>query len=708
MKLFKLFFFLSLLIICSGILSAKSYNTHGQTGLINLPSAEIHQEQSIFFTFNKSTYAKLGTITATPFDWMEASFFYYRPDDLLWGSAKGLYLDKGFNVKFSYKPKSIILPRFAIGLDDFAGTGQFTKEYIASTYDFKNYKFTSGIGWGKFVGESNNIKNPFGFLNEAFNDRAKSSDNFKLGGNPSYDLWFRGDAVLFGGIEAKLNRFKNISLKVESNPFDYYRYGCCGEGLSAESFEVRNKKSDINFGISFKYKNFGNIDFSYVKGDTWNIIFSIGFSSNKNLRKKNKFNPIIENRNYNQDKKNEFYLDLLENLNRNKLYLQSASIEKDSLSITIDSLEHYNPIIYSSRSAYIAKKVSDLNNYDFKRIEIGHLTRGTKINSLSYKSSDLNLEQRYPNILVKRNSIVSDPSKVEYLNDEFRPKVRFPIFMYSFSPDIRTHIGSPQRFMYAGFGIKLASEIQINRNIVIHSTFGKSFKDNFDKKRSTPNSSLDTVRTEIVDYLQKSSDDIYISNLDIESIWSPLNNVWAKLNFGFLESMYGGLSSELIYKPFNLDIVFGVEYNKVKKRSYDQKFSFLEYEVDTAHFNLAYYEARTNILVKWSYGKYLAKDKGYTLDLSRKMPSGWNAGFFFSRTNVSAEQFGEGSFDKGFYFNIPFNIFSKGYTKDSNGFKTRTMTRDGGQKLELKNRLVDSFYGSTLSEINENWNEYLD
>ena len=136
--------------------------------------------------------------------------------------------------------------------------------------------------------------------------------------------------------------------------------------------------------------------------------------------------------------------------------------------------------------------------------------------------------------------------------------------------------------------------------------------------------------------------------------------------------------------------------------------SFLEYKISTSHLNVAYYEPNTNILAKWSYGKYLAGDTGYTLDLSRRMPSGWQAGFFFTRTNVSAEDFGEGSFDKGFYFNIPFNVFSKGYSKNTNGFQLKTMTRDGGQKLELRNKLIDSFYGSSYSELNENWNNFLD
>jgi hypothetical protein len=262
--------------------------------------------------------------------------------------------------------------------------------------------------------------------------------------------------------------------------------------------------------------------------------------------------------------------------------------------------------------------------------------------------------------------------------------------------------------MYIGYGLKFISEIQLSRNLVINASIGRSIKDNFDKKRSNPDSVLPLVRTEIVDYLQQSSDDFYIPNLNIESVWSPFRNAWIKFNAGYLENMYGGISSEFLYKPFYSNIAIGFEYNSVKKREYDQKFSFLDYEISTSHINTAYYEPRTNILTKLSYGNYLAGDKGFTLDISRRMPSGWSAGFFFTRTNVSAEDFGEGSFDKGFYFRIPLNNFTKGYSKDSNGFSLRTMTRDGGQKLELRSRLIDSFYGSTFDEINENWQNYLD
>ena len=42
-----------------------------------------------------------------------------------------------------------------------------------------------------------------------------------------------------------------------------------------------------------------------------------------------------------------------------------------------------------------------------------------------------------------------------------------------------------------------------------------------------------------------------------------------------------------------------------------------------------------------------------TIDLSRSFPNGTKFGIFASFTDVSSDQFGEGSFDKGIYFNIP-------------------------------------------------------
>ena len=272
-------------------------------------------------------------------------------------------------------------------------------------------------------------------------------------------------------------------------------------------------------------------------------------------------------------------------------------------------------------------------------------------------------------------------------------------------PEIRSHVGSPQKFYYGGLGIVLNSEIQFNRNLFLTSKIGHSIYDNFDEKASQPASNLPHVRTEIVDYLNGA--ETYLSKLQLDYIWSPKRNMFAKLSGGIFEQMYGGYGAEFIYKPFDRNIAVGYEFYRVKRREYDQKFNFFDYKVQTDHINFAYYHPRSHILFKTSYGNYLAKDTGFTLDLSRRMPSGLQIGFFFSRTDVPADLFGEGSFDKGFYFNIPNNLFVKNQTRAFTSFGLKTLTRDGGQKLNIDNPLIDIFYKTNKTEISEGWNEFL-
>ena len=109
-------------------------------------------------------------------------------------------------------------------------------------------------------------------------------------------------------------------------------------------------------------------------------------------------------------------------------------------------------------------------------------------------------------------------------------------------------------------------------------------------------------------------------------------------------------------------------------------------------------------MIDWSYGRYLAKDVGYTLDLSKISRSGFRSGFFFTRTDVDFGTFGEGSFDKGFYFSIPFDLFSNQRSTNSFNFKLRPLTRDGGQKLN-RSKLINLINNSSYEEIYRGWDD---
>ena len=83
-----------------------------------------------------------------------------------------------------------------------------------------------------------------------------------------------------------------------------------------------------------------------------------------------------------------------------------------------------------------------------------------------------------------------------------------------------------------------------------------------------------------------------------------------------------------------------------------------------------------------SYGEYLAGDEGFTFEISRSFVNGVEFGVFASFTDVSSEQFGEGSFDKGIFFKI--SIFG-----DLINYSWRPLTKDPAAKLIRKNKLHD-------------------
>ena len=70
-----------------------------------------------------------------------------------------------------------------------------------------------------------------------------------------------------------------------------------------------------------------------------------------------------------------------------------------------------------------------------------------------------------------------------------------------------------------------------------------------------------------------------------------------------------------------------------------------------------------------------------TLNLSKSFKTGFTLGFYATKTDISAFEFGEGSFDKGIYFSIPLDVVSSKYRKNNARFVWKNLTRDGGAIL---------------------------
>ena len=104
-------------------------------------------------------------------------------------------------------------------------------------------------------------------------------------------------------------------------------------------------------------------------------------------------------------------------------------------------------------------------------------------------------------------------------------------------------------------------------------------------------------------------------------------------------------------------------------------------------------------------GRYLARDKGFTLDLSRRFKTGFTIGAFASKTNISSEVFGEGSFDKGFYFSVPLDLFYTDYRASNISFGIHPLTKDGAAPLIHHNSLHSILADSNKSSILRDWED---
>lgn len=634
-------------------------------------------------------------MTVSPFDWMEASYYYYRPRDLYFGQLKGKYLDKGFNVKFSYKPKNINIPTVAIGLSDFAGTGMFTREYVMLTKDFNYFKISSGIGWGKYKNEDS-FSNPLKILSNKFNSRPEVSDNFQQGGNLSYDKFFRGPASLLLGIEYFIPYLNGLKVKAEIDPFDYSYFSL--NNPKEGDFNLRKKDSKVNFGISYPVNKFLSFDLSFIKGNTLNLSFTLEMNLKNEIYKKdftkNKKNALNTN---SDNKKLNFYRSILKNLNDNNYLLQSAEIKGKELEIAVSPSTQRNDFISAYSASNISFEIAKELDIDIKKVEVTNVNLGIENNKITFLESHFDKPiELYKNIIINEAE-VTNGIKNNFVQSEYVPNIRFPVIFNNIAPKLINHIGTPDMFYLGGIDLTLNTEIQFSRSLVLYSQINQSIYNTFDEKVSQPDSILPHVRTDIVEYLQNG--DTYISQMHLDYYFSPIQNLYGKISSGIFENMYGGIGSEFLYKPFKSNLSYGVEIYKVKKRDFDQRFKFLDYEVTTGHLNINYFHNPTGINIKYSYGKYLAKDRGYTLEASRKTKKGFVSGFYFSQTNVSADDFGEGSFDKGFFFEIPIDLFSGEYSNGSVDFSLSPLTRDGGAKLKLSQPLIKLMNNNNYYEI---------
>ena len=617
----------------------NTYNNHGTVGLINMPSARFYEEGSHGITiFNSDTVQKM-TLASNPYDWLEASFFYMNlPEQRICRAYPGIspicegYKDKGFNVKVRLK-KEGLFPAIAVGLMDFAGTGRYSGEYIVSSYGINNLDMHLGMGFGKLGGSSKQIDNPLGYIREGFKERPGGYSSQGGAFNPG--TYFSGQkAALFYGFSYAINsktlfKFEKDTISVKDVSWH------------------RPRESDYSFGIDYSFNSNFTLSLAHERGGVSSLRFVYKNNPKRSVKKYAYKQAEIDTNDNN-------YTKLIKNLEENGIGVKKISETSRSLGLELTQFIHPNLNVVEDIIA-TATRDAGINKDIKKNIKIADLTAISEIDESFVKRAET---------IYERESVRGFSSSTK-LN--FRP-----------------FIASREEFFKGALLLENNSEYVIRENFFFNSNLKYSLWNNFSDLIFPP---VDTfpaqVRSDIKQYLKKMDEGILIGRAQFDYHLTPKTNHHLMFTGGILEDMFSGYGAEYLYFVPSSNYSFGIELFKVKKRDYEWGFGHLDYENVTATANLYYRNYGTIPFdMKISAGEYLAGDKGSTIELSRSFVNGVRFGVFATLTDVSAEDFGEGSFDKGLFFKIPIYGNFIDYT-------WRPLTKDPGARLIRRNTLHD-------------------
>jgi hypothetical protein len=97
---------------------------------------------------------------------------------------------------------------------------------------------------------------------------------------------------------------------------------------------------------------------------------------------------------------------------------------------------------------------------------------------------------------------------------------------------------------------------------------------------------------------------------------------------------------------------------------------------------------------------------GATLTLRREFATGWEVGVFATLTDVSFDDFGEGSFDKGITLKIPVTWGLGTPSKRNLSATIRPVLRDGGARLNVQDRLYETIRNYDEAGIDAQWGRF--
>lgn len=469
-----------------------------------------------------------------------------------------------------------------------------------------------------------------------------------------------------------------------------------------------DQKSPLNFGLKYKFNNGVNLGGFYLYGSEAGLLVSY------DLDLKNGADPsggeespaalvsrdIAAAKTWNQPNGTRTLEEALTvRLVDQGLLLEGYTVQQNHATLRLINTRFSSEAQALGRAARVLANSLPANVETF---EITFVSAGIPTTTATIQRADLeDLEFAFNGAAASRERTqLSDASKV---GREGEVEGLYPKFEYKLGPYVAPSFFDPDQPIRIEAGLSLSASYELSPGLVFSGKIQQPIIDSVSDSTRLSDSVLPHVRTDGVLYAQES--DLELSYLTGEYFFRPSTNLYGRVTAGYLEQMFGGVSGELLWRPVDSRLALGAEVNYVKKRAFDGGFGFQNYEIVTGHAS-AYYSFGNGFHGQLDVGRYLAGDWGATVTLDREFKNGVKVGAFFTLTDASFEEFGEGSFDKGIVVEIPTTFIGGKPALSGLSQTIRPVQRDGGARLNVRNRLYDTTRDYSANAFDDQWSKF--
>jgi hypothetical protein len=679
------FALLSLAMLARPSVATAQVNDFGVGGILDIPSARMNEEDELTVTYSRKDVADIYAIGYQVLPRVEASFRYsiFDARQLVPVPQRN---DRSFEVKIRLLDESAYIPAVSVGARDLLGTGIWSGEYlVASKQITANLDVTAGVGWGRFA-ERDAARNPLISISERFAERSGSSS---LGGQFNTGSLFRGPRIgAFGGLRYRIPAVR-LDLLAAYNSDAY---------MAERELGIIPDADPLSFGVEWEATPGVRLTASWQQGNqlALKVSASLNTSQPSPRKRPNGFGaervPLEPPAEF--ERGVEWWPRLVKDAEASGVLVREVR----------ESPEGRLQVRYANQAF---QEEADAVRRVLTVTELYAPTRITQVTATGEAMGLPTHAVRYRRPNLESPTLLQQPGRIDLLPPQaieapdHQRDFQYPNAGLNIGLDTRFYIFDPDHPLLYQLSAKVRGNVDFGAGWSVTGTYIQSITSQFDRIVRDGSSQLPPVRTDLKQYLQQGKSGV--DSLALVKRGKLGDDLYYQMYGGILEEMYSGVGGEVLWRPFDRPFAIGANLNGVRQREYDKGFGLRDYKTVTGHVSLYWATPWYNFDVAVHAGRYLARDIGATFEVQKRFSNGWSVGAFATLTDVPFEVFGEGSFDKGLIFRIPFDLYSTRNTRGAYRTIIRSINRDGGRMLDnWPGALWENMRGTMADQLRRN------